>query len=837
MMTMFLGKYFLTYRLLLVVPASVLLLQAKCCISLQPQIATTTSTTTRISGNKHPPPCPPMEEHRYATHWENLLLEEYQQTVAELKERRKTWSRRRLEESGLSILGASAEPDSEVLGEKMVRIYKPLAQFRDRFVRGDVLVMTPVSKTTTTTTTTVEARLPRDCLIVDVGNDWLTVGVGATWPPGLYEARKLPGFFQVRLDRTAPQAPLRAQRRALHQLRLGEAGAAATLMARLFYDPAGAVHLASKPPPRFCLLDDNDDDDDDPSSFHLENAVRVALRDAQNLTSFQPNESQQEAIRWALQRRISLIRGPPGTGKTRVAALLVSTALFLQKQANNNNNNNNNTTTDTNARVLAVTHSNGAADVLLEALLQMGVPAVRVGRPASVSPNVQHRTVIAMTERMPEVVELRQRAADTTLDHQLRSAAKLDLRHCRMEIQNMITQTAPVLVASCIGAHQLLLLLSSSSLDDEQQQQQQQERGNHKNNAASSFPIVVLDEAAQTTEPALLCALAAAKAEQIVLVGDTQQLPPTITKMDLRDSLGVSPMARLEHNGLGETTLRVQYRMPPSLLEHPSTYFYKGLVVSHPSSGGALLAPPPPAGFPWPSPLIPLAFVNVGNGASEVEHNFGGRSNPTEAQLVKRIVSDLMAVPQNEPLTISVISPYSKQVQLIRTELSTIQRMNQQQQQQQQITTTPKNDEIRVGTVDSFQGQETDVVVFSAVRSNPMKELGFLRDSRRLCVALTRARRGLILVGDATVLQTCRHWAALLDSCTKRGCTMDTKEYYDYIIMAQEKAAIGRRRFDNKGNDDDVGQSSGRAKPQVDYQGLEELFDDDGTPADFYGLF
>ena len=97
--------------------------------------------------------------------------------------------------------------------------------------------------------------------------------------------------------------------------------------------------------------------------------------------------------------------------------MLISTALRLQ-QAN----------TIEKSRVLAVTHSNGAADVLLEALLQMGVPAVRLGRPAAVSSSVQHRTIVAMAEKMPEVIRLRQRASDVTLDGQTRSAAAFDLK-------------------------------------------------------------------------------------------------------------------------------------------------------------------------------------------------------------------------------------------------------------------------------------------------------------------------------------------------------------------------------------------------------------------------
>jgi regulator of nonsense transcripts 1 len=468
-----------------------------------------------------------------------------------------------------------------------------------------------------------------------------------------------------------------------------------------------------------------------------EEDIRSALTEVKEATSFRPNDSQEDAIVWALQRRISLIRGPPGTGKTKVAALLIATALRLQHDETKP------------PRVLAVTHSNGAADVLLEALLQMGVPAVRLGRPASVSPNVQHRTVIAMSERMPQVVRLRQQASDMTLDSQERSSAAFELRHMTLDVQQMIVRTAPVVVCSCIGAHQLL----------------------ENNNTA--FPVVVLDEAAQTTEPALICALAASKAEQLVLVGDTRQLPPTITSTDqkLRDTLGVSPMARLETCGVDETTLRIQYRMPPMLLEHPSRYFYKGLVRSAPDN--LLMNMRPPAGFPWPSQR-PLAFVQTGTGDSEVSHNFGGRSNPTEAQVVARVVSNLLAAGDVDDTSISVLSPYTKQVQLIRSHLAT--KRNGQ--------------DVRVGTVDSFQGQETDVVVFSAVRSNPLRELGFLRDSRRLCVAITRARRGLILVGDQSTLKSCRHWAALLESCEQRGCCMEAKD----LEPATETKDTGRQR-------------------------------------------
>ena len=236
------------------------------------------------------------------------------------------------------------------------------------------------------------------------------------------------------------------------------------------------------------------------------------------------------------------------------------------------------------SKVLAVAHSNGAADVLLEALLAVGVPAIRAGRPATVSPNARKRTVVAMTQTHPEVIALGKQARNASLPESIRSHAAAEAKRVADEVRYTIAQAAPVVVASCIGAHQLLKDGMGIGL---------------------RFPLVVLDEASQTTEPALICALAAAKAEQIVMVGDTKQLPPTVASgtTDLRSTLGVSPMARLETGGVDERTLKTQYRMPPSLLEFPSKYFYGGEVKCAPGAkdrDGSEL----PIGFPCLAKMI-----------------------------------------------------------------------------------------------------------------------------------------------------------------------------------------------------------------------------------------
>ena len=746
-----------------VIPFALLALVGKMSIALQLPVSSTTSSRSNSNNNNLI---------QYTSYWDQLLLEEYREQVEELKDRRKTWSRERLIASGLSIFNAAAEPESELFGDKIVRIYVSKnvqggQRLRDKFNRGDVLLMTPTSVDSSGSFSS-SARassgnvLPRECLVVDVGNDWLTAGVGPSWPKGLFEARKLPGSYRVRLDRTVPRAPLKAQRQALSRLSRDKAGSAAALLANLDQwrdNPSLIKQYTSK------LVSDNLNHTifGDATISQRKKRLNQAMVEAQAVrgTRFRPNQSQALAIAWALQRRISLIRGPPGTGKTRAAAALISTYLKLQTLEHSPGNNNH--------RVLAVTHSNGAADVLLQALLHLGVPAVRLGRPASVSPMVQHRTVVAMSEKLPHVTKLRQVALNPELHQQTRSAAVFDMKQYMQEAQQTIIENAPVIVTSCIGAHQLM-----SSTDDDDDDDQGEESSCRD---PVKFSLVVCDESGQTTEPSLVCALAAAQAEQVVLVGDTQQLPPTVTTSnpELRDTLGRSPMARLERLGVGQITLRTQYRMPKALLEHPSRYFYRNLVRC---SGNARELPPP-AGFAWPKKDIPLAFVDTKGPDNELVHNFGGRSNPTEATLIAQITSDLLKGGDLTAQNISIITPYAKQVQLIRAELAnTMIRRTPSRASREEEEEEVDDDSIRVGTVDSFQGQETGVVLFSAVRSNSMNELGFLRDKRRLNDAITRARRGLVIVGDAKALQSCRHWDALISSCENRGCLVDSSDAF-----------------------------------------------------------
>jgi hypothetical protein len=336
----------------------------------------------------------------YARYWGLLLQQEYREAADELKQKRSKWSRARLEASGLGLFGASATPETDLFGEKIVRVSKPGSSLRlaDRFSRGDILILSPDDRSPRLLRN--EAMFfPRECCVVETGDDWLTVGVGKTWPVGLWEARRQPGSFGVVLDRAVPQAALLAQQEALQLVRRGAAGEAASLLAstciskRQFKREAAALPPVLEPRELHEPSASSEPADTAQLKVAVRTAIRAAIRtaidDATKRGGRPPNQSQEDAVAWALGRRLSLIRGPPGTGKTRTAALLISSALRLKQghahdpppaRASQPGRSSQLQSMRIPMRILAVAHSNGAADVLLSALLRIGVPAVRAVR-------------------------------------------------------------------------------------------------------------------------------------------------------------------------------------------------------------------------------------------------------------------------------------------------------------------------------------------------------------------------------------------------------------------------------------------------------------------------
>jgi predicted DNA helicase len=253
-----------------------------------------------------------------------------------------------------------------------------------------------------------------------------------------------------------------------------------------------------------------------------------------------------------------------------------------------------------------------------------------------------------------------------------------------------------------------------------------------------TFDLLVIDEACQSIEPG--CWVPLRFARRIVLAGDHCQLPPTIlSRAAAQEGFGVSLMQRLvEHYGDAITRqLTVQYRMHEQIMQFSSQHFYDGTLSADPSVIGHRLRDLPTVHLDTPHGETidddPLIYIDTAGAGWHEEQEPDGMSrlNPSEGQLVLDQVAALCAAGL-PPRDIAVIAPYAAQVRWLRQRAP--------------------SDQLEVDTVDGFQGREKEAVVICTVRSNTTGELGFLSDARRMNVALTRARRKLILIGDSATL-------------------------------------------------------------------------------------
>lgn len=241
---------------------------------------------------------------------------------------------------------------------------------------------------------------------------------------------------------------------------------------------------------------------------------------------------------------------------------------------------------------------------------------------------------------------------------------------------------------------------------------------------------------------------------RISLIGDDQQLPPMVL-CDLAKGpnlLSTSLFSRLRQAGFSVRMLDIQYRMHPSIAWFPSRQFYDGRL----NSGVTGEERKAPTGFNWPNKNIPVAFLTTPNSAEET-CKASSKQNVFEAKQVCEVVLQLLNAKDVSEESIGIITPYRAQLKLIS-----------EKKQLQNVS---------VRTVDGFQGQERDVIVFSAVRCNEHGFVGFLDDEKRMNVLLTRARRGMIVIGNRQTLGKCDLWKKWIDwvddNKLSRGCTPD----------------------------------------------------------------
>ena len=271
------------------------------------------------------------------------------------------------------------------------------------------------------------------------------------------------------------------------------------------------------------------------------------------------------------------------------------------------------------------------------------------------------------------------------------------------------------------------------------------------------FDVLVIDEACQSVEPG--CWVPLRRADRLILAGDHLQLPPTIlSDAAKKEGYAVSLMERLvKHYGdLVTRQLTVQYRMHESIMGFSSQHFYDNTLIADESVRSHVLSD-------LPNDLVsddPVTFIDTaGTGwQEELEPEGLSKRNPEEGRLVLKQVNALCEAGL-APSDIAVIAPYAAQVRWLRENAI--------------------YDQLEIDTVDGFQGREKEAVVISLVRSNAIGEIGFLSDARRMNVALTRAKRKMIIVGDSATLASDQFFQSLLAWIEKTGTYRTAWEFAD----------------------------------------------------------
>ena len=473
------------------------------------------------------------------------------------------------------------------------------------------------------------------------------------------------------------------------------------------------------------------------------------------------NPSQRKAVKAAMQNTLTLWRGPPGTGKTRTLVALIASVVNYANVQENGGKSDRGKSSNTQAswrgpKVLACAASNVAVDNILDALLREKIDRsmniLRLGSPARVQPWLLESTLshkVALHPKGKEANSIRERFRGVT---SLEAAkARKQAQQLDREAAIQVVNASDVILATCVGAGDDLL-------------------------ADRVFRYAFVDEAAQCVEPHTLIPLTKALAG--VLVGDTKQLPPTVVSRDaVAIGLQRSLIERLELLGVEPYLLEEQYRMHPGLAAFSSVRFYDRRLKSVPKPSERVA----PNGVNWPSKMIPLAFVEV-KGEEMRAPDGNSIFNVQEAEECVRVVQKLLLSGDVKNAgDIGIIAPYAAQVRAISEE------WNRKVTSDVKLKNTsvveadnPESakDELEIRSVDGFQGREKEVIVLCTVRNNRQNQLGFVADPRRLNVAITRAKRGLIVLGHRDTLSTDQLWQKWLQFVDKYECEVESADVF-----------------------------------------------------------
>ena len=418
------------------------------------------------------------------------------------------------------------------------------------------------------------------------------------------------------------------------------------------------------------------------------------------------NVSQERAINEVLRAKdVAVVHGPPGTGKTTTLVEAIYETLRRENQ------------------VLVCAQSNMAVDWISEKLVDRGINVLRIGNPTKVNDKMLSFTYERRFESHPDYPQLwairkairqlraNRKRGDNSFHQKMERLKEREIE-LELRIRNKLFGEARVIASTLVGSANRLL-------------------------DGMKFGTLFIDEAAQALEAA--CWIPIRRATRVILAGDHCQLPPTIKSIAaMKGGLDKTLMQRIvECKPEAVTLLKMQYRMNEDIMRFSSDWFYNGQVEAAPMVKYRGILDLDKA-IEWKD--------TSGNAYHEefVGDNFG-RINKEEAQLTLLSLAEyFVRIGRqriiDERIDVGIISPYRAQVQYLRHLIKKTDFYK------------PFRKIISVNTVDGFQGQERDIIVISMVRSNEEGQIGFLRDLRRMNVAITRARMKLIILGDSATL-------------------------------------------------------------------------------------
>ncbi len=444
------------------------------------------------------------------------------------------------------------------------------------------------------------------------------------------------------------------------------------------------------------------------------------------------NLSQNRAVRKALAARdVAVIHGPPGTGKTTTLVQAIRLSLQSENQ------------------VLVCAPTNTAVDLLCEKLNEQGINVLRIGHPARVSELLLSCTLDGKMEKhenFRDIKNLRKHA-----EEYFRMAGKYKRTFGKEEAKQRSLYYSEA--KNCLReAVQLEDYISSSLLATAQVIACTPVISNSRYLRAKQFSTLFFDEASQALEPMSWIPLL--KSQRVIFSGDHFQLPPLVkSKAAELGGLKETLFERFMHNHNVASLLNVQYRMHHQIMNFSNKMFYDGKLEADASVKDTLLSYHEEDYFLH----HPVEFIDTAGCGFDEQQNPENLSlfNPEETGLIWKhlqlLLEEFHKYEMGNPLSIGIIAPYKEQTELLKQQLLEFDQF--------------KREDISVKTIDGFQGEERDVIYLCFVRSNNQGEIGFLQDIRRTNVALTRARKKLVIIGDSATLAVHPFYKDLIDYC------------------------------------------------------------------------